>query len=93
MLQWIGQCAAGNRCRIFQQLFQRATGNDFAAFNTGTRTQVDDVVRSSDGFFIVFYHYNSVAFVTKLVECVEQHQVVLRMQSNGGFVEHITHAL
>jgi len=60
---------------------------------TGAGADVDDVVGAADGVFVVLHHHQGVAALAELVQGIEQQGVVTRVQADGGFVQHVAHAL
>lgn len=92
MAQRLRHAAAGDGLRLFHQLFHRTGGNHFAAVDTRTGPQVDDVFGAADGVLVVFDHHDGVAFALQSAQRVEQHFVVSRVQADGGFVEDIAYA-
>ena len=77
------------RCDVRHRPFTHQSPTALAC----TWSDVDDVIRSTDGVFIVFHHHQRVAFVAEQVQRIQQNLVVARMQANGGLVQHIAHAL
>ena len=48
---------------------------------------------SMDGFFVVFDHEEGVALGLQSAKDIEQALVVAGMEPDGGFIEHVEHAL
>ena len=69
-----------------------ALRDHFAAQPTCAGTEIDHVIGTQDGVFVVFDHQQGVALVAQLHERVEQHLVVARMQADGRLIQHVTHA-
>ena len=67
--------------------------NDFSAFDTSARTEVDEVAGGADGVFIVFDEEEGVALFSECVKGAEEGSVVAGMKANGGFVEDVEDAL
>ena len=67
-------------------------GDDLAAVHAGTRPDVDDVVGSADGVFVVLDHDHRVAEVAQAGQGAEQAFVVALVQADGRLVEHVHHA-
>ena len=51
------------------------------------------MVGATDGVFVVLHHEQGVPLGAEHLQRVEQHPVVPRMKADGGFIEHIAHAL
>ena len=60
---------------------------------TRTRPNVDDMVCTANGVFVVLHHHQRVAFVAEQMQRVQQNLVVTRMQANRGLIQHIANAL
>ena len=54
---------------------------------------VYEVIGTADGVFVVLHHHQGVALVAQHLKRIQQHAVVSGVQSNGGLVQHVTHAL
>ena len=50
--------------------------------NPCSGTDIDDVIRTHDGFFIVLYHNDCIAEIAQVKQCVEQTGVVALMQAD-----------
>ena len=70
-----------------------ALGDEAAAAHARAGADVDQVLGAADGVFVVLHHDQRVAFGRELVQRVQQDVVVACMQADGGFVEHVAHAL
>ena len=75
------------------QVGHAALGDEAAAAHARAGADVDQVLGAADGVFVVLHHDQRVAFGRELVQRVQQDVVVARMQADGGFVEHVAHAL
>ena len=64
-----------------------------AATFAGARADVDDVVGTADGVFVVFHHHQRVALVAQAFQGVQQNLVIAGVQTDGGLVQHIAHTL
>ncbi len=47
---------------------------------------------AADSVLVVLHHHNGIALAFQFAERVEQHAVVARVQTDGGFIEDVTHA-
>ena len=56
---------AGNRSRIRGYIIRRAQRDDFAAMRAGAGPEIDNVVRASDGFFVVLDDQDRVAEIAQ----------------------------
>ena len=79
--------------RIALQRLRGAGGHHASAAHAGTGTQVDDVIGAADRVLVVLDHDQGVAGRRQLIQRVEQHRVVARMQADGRLIEHVAHAL
>ena len=68
-------------------------GDQAATALASAGADVDDVVGTADGVFVVLDHHQGVAFVAQFVQGVEQNLVVAGVQADGRFVQHVAHAL
>ena len=66
--------------------------HDFAALDAGTRTELNDRVRSAYGRVVVLHHKHRVAPGLERAQRGDELLVVTRMQTDGGLVEHVGHA-
>src|SRR6476646_8447393 len=89
VLERLRQETARNRGRHAYEVRSGSCGDDFAATVPGAGPEVEDMLGAADGIFIVFDDNQGVAFGLKLLERVEQHAVVARVQANGRLVEDI----
>ena len=69
-------------------VFRLAEEHDFTAAGAGTRTHVEDAVRSEHDLRIVLDHDERVAGVAQLVHDVDHASHVARMQADRRLVEH-----
>ena len=67
-------------------------GDDLAAMDARTRSDVDHVVGVEDRVLVVLDHDHGVADVAQVLERAEQARVVALMQPDGGLVQHVKHA-
>ena len=70
-----------------------AFGHQTTATFARTGPDVDDVIGSANGVFVVFHHHQRVAFFAEFVQGVQQNLVVTGMQTDGGLVQYITNPL
>ena len=87
------QIAPSLRVGLVGDVFHRTFGHQTPAPFARAWTNVDDVVGTTDGVFVMFHHHQGVALVAEHVQRVQQNLVVAGMQANGGFVQHVAHAL
>ena len=67
-------------------------GDDLTAVHAGARSDVDDVVGATNGFFVVLDHDHRVAEVAQVHERTQQPCVVALMQADRRLVEDVHHA-
>ena len=89
----VQQVATRERIRVGRHLAGCALGHHAAPALAGARADVDDVVGAADGVLVVFHHHQGVALVAQFVQGIQQDLVVTRVQADGGFVQHVAHAL
>ena len=63
--------------------------DDAPAMNPGTRTDIKDIIRLADRFFVMFDNNHCVALIAQVLERLQQTIIVTLMQADGRFVEHI----
>ena len=93
MPQRARQKPAGDRLGIALQRLRGAGSHHLTAAHAGARAQIDDVIGATDRVLVVLDHHQRIAGRGQLVERVEQHRVVARMQANGRLIEHVADAL
>jgi hypothetical protein len=69
-----------------------ALSDDVPAETSGSRTEVEDVVGVTDGFFIVLDDEDGVAEVAESFEGVDEALIVALMEADGGLVEDVEDA-
>ena len=89
----VPQVAAGGGVGRGLQVGHAALRHQAAAAHAGARADVDQVLGGADGVFVVFDHHQRVAVVAELLQRAQQDAVVARVKADGGFVEHVAHAL
>ena len=94
------ECRSGDArqrpgCRIAEEceLCGSALGHQPAAAGARARTQIDDVIGAANRVFVVFDHHQGIALGAQPLEGIQKRDVVARVQADGGFVEHVAHAL
>jgi hypothetical protein len=75
------------------QLFSRARCHDFSAARSRTGAQVEHVVGTPDGVFIVLDDEQRITSIGELIQRIEQDLVVARMQTDRRFIQDVTDAL
>ena len=70
----------------------RAFGHDASAANPCSGTDVEHVVRATDGLFVMFDDEEGVPFASEVFDGVDQNVVVARMQTDRRFVEYVADA-
>ena len=88
-----GEASARGRVGEPRELRGGSLRHHLSAARAGARAQIDDVVGAADGVFVVLDHHQRVALLAQPIQGVEEHEVVARMQADGGLVEHVAHAL
>jgi hypothetical protein len=56
-------------------------------------TEIDDMVGSAHGVFVMFDDKEGVASVTKATEDAEKLLIVAWVETDGGFIEYVEYAL
>ena len=80
---------AGEGIRMDTDFGGGALRGDGAAVDARTRADVNDVIGSSDGVFVVFDDDDGVAEVAQAQEAFKQAGVVALVQADGGFVKDV----
>ena len=82
-------------CRIAEEceLCGSALGHQPAAAGARARTQIDDVIGAANRLFVVFDHHQGIALGAQPLEGIQKSNVVARVQADGGFIQHVAHAL
>ena len=60
---------------------------------TRPRPDVNNMISMPNSVFIMLHYHQGVDLVALRAQSPQQHSIVSRMQADGGFVQHITHAL
>ena len=87
-----GEILTGDRLGCLKELLHAAFGHDAASMNTRARTEVNNVIGATDGFFIVFHHHDGIAEVPQMKQGIEQALIVPLVKPNGGFIEDVHNA-
>ena len=79
------------RRRIFcpKHFRDRSLRDDFAAARAGAGAEIENVIRRSNRFFIVFDHDDRIPEIAEPAKRCEQPRVVALMQPDAWFVENI----
>ncbi|GIT48905.1 MAG: hypothetical protein Ct9H300mP14_08330 [Gammaproteobacteria bacterium] len=64
--------SAGQRSGAGDDLLGFSFGDNFSAVNASAGAQVDDMIRTANGLFVMFYNNNSVSKVTQPVKGFEK---------------------
>src|SRR5262249_23035682 len=87
-----GEVLPGRRCFALEDVIDPALRHDLAAVNAWTWAHLHDVIRRAYGLLVVLDHNYGVADVTQALESRDHLDIVLGMQPDTGFVEHVEHA-
>ena len=60
--------------------------------HTRTRANIDDIVRSAHGVFVVLNNKDSIAQITQMAQCIQQLIVVALVQTDRRLIEDIQNA-
>src|SRR5437763_11466544 len=69
-----------------------ASCNQVSPFGARAGTEVDDVIRAPNRFFVVFDHDDGIAEVAQFFKCGQQPGIVFMMQTDRRFIEDIQNA-
>ena len=58
-------------------------------FDSGIRSDVDDIICCADGFFIMFNYKDRITQITHLCQSFQQTLVIAPVQADTGFVQYI----
>ncbi len=61
------------------------------AMHPRARTDVKDVIRLSDGFFVMLHHQHRIALIAQVFQRLQQPGIVALMQPDRGFIQNIKH--
>ena len=53
------------------------------------RQNINYMIRSIHSIFIVFYHYERIAYICKFSQRIQKFCIILLMQTYAGFIEYI----
>src|SRR6202035_3957868 len=81
-----------DRFRRGEEVIDRPADDDVAAVLAGSRANIDDPVRSTDGGVVMYNHDQRVAQPHEPDEGLDEPVVVALMKSDGGLVEHVENA-
>ena len=87
------QVAAGLGVSRSRQVGHLSLCHQMPATLARAGANVNQVVGTANGVFVMLHHHQSVALVAQHLQGVEQHAVVAGVQANGGLVQHVAHAL
>ena len=73
-------------------LFWRSGKDDFAAMSSCSRTDVNDIICSQHGVFVVLDDDDRVADVAQFLERFNEFVVVALVQTNTWLVQNVKHA-
>ena len=87
-----GEILTGDRLGCLKDLLHAAFGHDAASVNSRARTEVNNVIGTTDGFFIMFHHHYRIPKVAQVKQGIEQTLIVPLVKPNGGFIEDVHNA-
>ena len=67
-------------------------GHQFPTMQAGARAQVDHIISTADGFFVVFHHQHGVSQVAQRLQCLQKPIVVAVMKADRGLIKHVENA-
>ena len=82
----------GDAFLVGSNVRKRAFGDDVAAADAGSGTEVDDMIGRPHRVLVVLNDDHRVAQVAKLSERFQQLVVIARMQADGRLIENVEHA-
>jgi hypothetical protein len=74
-------------------LLPGALCDNFSPMDPCAWTEIDDMVGSAHGVFVMFDDKEGVTPVTKATEDAEKLLIVARVETDGGFIEYVEYAL
>ena len=83
---------AGERFRVRGDFCGRAFGDDAPAVDARAGTDIDDVIGSADGVFVVLNDDDGVAQIAQAQEAIQQAGVVALVQTDRRLIENVHHA-
>ena len=86
------QVLARHRCSTRHDHRGRPLGHDGTPEQTSARTHIEHMIRSQNGFFVVFDHQHRVSEITQVLQGLQQLFVVALVQPDAGLVEHVEHS-
>ena len=91
-LQLAAQVLAGQAVGVVLHLFGRALRHQLPAVDARARPHVHQMVGLHHGVLVVLDHQQRVAQVAQVLQGADQAVVVLGVQADAGFVQHVQHA-
>src|SRR3954468_21424353 len=83
---------AGERFRTRFDFGGRAVRENFAAVDTGCRSEIDDPIRALHQLLVVFDHEERVSFFAQSLKSLDQAIVIARMESDAGLIKDVEDA-
>src|SRR5262249_18406705 len=80
------------RAAVSQDLLQRPFSDDSPAMHARAGTDFQDVIRGANRIGVVLDHDYRIAEIPQSLERLDHFDVVLGMQADARFVEHVEHA-
>ena len=87
------QVAPSLRLRLVGDVLHRTLTHQPPAALTRARPNVNDVVGTANGVFVMLHHHQGVALLAEQMQGVQQNLVVACVQANRGLVQHIANTL
>ena len=76
------QILAGDRVLVIRDLFRCTVADDLAAVDTGTRTNIEHIIRLANGVFVMFYHDHRVSLIPQVFQRRQKAIIVALVQTN-----------
>src|SRR5690606_36872710 len=90
--QFVAQVARGERVRMREDYVNRPLGHHFPTKAPGARSQVDDVVRRTDGVLVMLHDDHRVAEDAEFAQRVYQRFVVALVSPDARLVDDVEYA-
>src|SRR4051812_46701713 len=86
------QILSGETCGIFGNYIGNSGCNQMPTLSPRSRPQIDDVVGAPNGFLVMLHHDDGISKVAELLQRCQKTRVVLVMQADRRFIEHVQNA-
>ena len=83
------QIIASDRFLTVTDIFHRSLADQFTAVNTGSRTNIHDMIGCPHGFFIVFNDDQSITQISQVFKRPKQFLIIALMKADRRFIQNV----